>query len=694
MSLSTLISGADCGPSNALQSLTKRVGGDRGLQQDFFGPGRAGPSNQTFRTAVAPDSQLNEEKAHFFNAHRIPPAQGAFDFGDMHGALPHEQRMAGLPSLTPAFQERIQQDKGNADAWAAEFMMQAQGQALPRMSSHPSLQATSIHPVQPIASAFRGPGFMGPLTMPPGPMPTLASDPVHKPVSHLADWEQEFSRLMDESKGQTAENPVPVDGDELSRTAGLLIETLKDETNPKFKQSAFMGFMRQIRDREMVVEGDKIVPASEATAIVTTATDLSAATTTTVRGRHASASPTLRDREGSVDNWPMKSVHFNPVTETSSIVNQPDEMSEEDAYWQAENRDYKDYWDKAAALPSASTIDPLAESAQQREWGELQESWDSWEATSSGVRQVAAPTYGFQTNNPYVFDKRLMTSDWRTAPGSDVGILEREAAVLNEPQNAEAWYNLGVKQQANEREAKAIQALRKAVELDPSLLPAWMELSVSYTNDGSKNDAYVAINEWITRNPKYKDVVAQWKAGRASTSSTSLVEDLIDCLVSMARAVPDGELDADVQIALGVLLNTTEDYDKAKDCFLAAVDVRPDDYLLYNRVGATMANHGNPREALPYYHKALALNPSYVRARFNMAISCISLQQNEEAAGHILDALVLQENDGLQTEERGVGSSVLWDTLRNVCLYMHRQDLARICDKRDLLAFRGAFEMP
>jgi peroxin-5 len=33
MSLSALINGADCGPSNALQSLTKRVDVDRGVQQ-------------------------------------------------------------------------------------------------------------------------------------------------------------------------------------------------------------------------------------------------------------------------------------------------------------------------------------------------------------------------------------------------------------------------------------------------------------------------------------------------------------------------------------------------------------------------------------------------------------------------------------------------------------------------------------
>ena len=39
------------------------------------------------------------------------------------------------------------------------------------------------------------------------------------------------------------------------------------------------------------------------------------------------------------------------------------------------------------------------------------------------------------------------------------------------------------------------------------------------------------------------------------------------------------------------------------------------DWLLYNRVGATLANSGHADEALQYYYRALELNPGYIRAR-------------------------------------------------------------------------------
>ena len=41
----------------------------------------------------------------------------------------------------------------------------------------------------------------------------------------------------------------------------------------------------------------------------------------------------------------------------------------------------------------------------------------------------------------------------------------------------------------------------------------------------------------------------------------------------------------------------------------------PQDWLLYNRVGATLANGGRADEALSYYYRALEINPSYIRAR-------------------------------------------------------------------------------
>lgn len=50
--------------------------------------------------------------------------------------------------------------------------------------------------------------------------------------------------------------------DELARTAGQLLDNLKHDQSQKFQNSSFLSLMRQIRDREVHVEGDKLVDVS------------------------------------------------------------------------------------------------------------------------------------------------------------------------------------------------------------------------------------------------------------------------------------------------------------------------------------------------------------------------------------------------------------------------------------------------
>lgn len=52
------------------------------------------------------------------------------------------------------------------------------------------------------------------------------------------------------------------DADELARTAGALLNNVEDNQSQKFKESNFLSLMRQLRDREVHVEGDAIVDVS------------------------------------------------------------------------------------------------------------------------------------------------------------------------------------------------------------------------------------------------------------------------------------------------------------------------------------------------------------------------------------------------------------------------------------------------
>lgn len=130
-----------------------------------------------------------------------------------------------------------------------------------------------------------------------------------------------------------------------------------------------------------------------------------------------------------------------------------------------------------------------------------------------------------------------------------------------DPSNALAWFHLGVKQQENEREAKAIQALRRALELDQSHLPSWLALAISHTNEGNQHAAHEAVRQWVDYNGRYSGVANAYRLGhplREDMSRPEKCNDMIDCLITMARSDTSGEIDADIQIALAVLMNTSE----------------------------------------------------------------------------------------------------------------------------------------
>ena len=361
------------------------------------------------------------------------------------------------------------------------------------------------------------------------------------------------------------------------------------------------------------------------------------------------------------------------------------------------------------------------------------DTWDGFDQQfHDGYRDPQLGNYLFEEENPFTstskdpFDEGIKIL--QEGGNLSLAALAFEAAVQQDPQHVQAWTQLGSAQAQNEKESPAIRALEQALKLDPTNLSALMGLAISYTNEGYDSTAYRTLERWLAT--KYPQIISPDDLTPDSdlgfTDRHMLHEKVSDLFIRAAQLSPDGEhMDPDVQVGLGVLFYGVEEYSKAVDCFEAAlastesgITNEPQQaHLLWNRLGATLANSGRSEEAIAAYERALTLNPNFVRARYNLGVSCINIGVLPQAAQHLLGALSMHrvvEREGMQKVKEVIGddpinssindgdvermvgmnqSTNLLETLRRVFGNMGRRDLAdKVEIGVDIEQFRGEFD--
>ena len=91
------------------------------------------------------------------------------------------------------------------------------------------------------------------------------------PVLEHIQQQEQFQQYQSQQQQQRPQQPEQEqkdeqshehDEDEMADTAGRLLERVADNTSSKFQNSQFLELMRKLRDREVKVEGDKMVEVS------------------------------------------------------------------------------------------------------------------------------------------------------------------------------------------------------------------------------------------------------------------------------------------------------------------------------------------------------------------------------------------------------------------------------------------------
>ncbi|XP_061573091.1 peroxisomal biogenesis factor 5 isoform X2 [Cololabis saira] len=488
-----------------------------------------------------------------------------------------------------------------------------------------------------------------------------ASDPGRWAEEYLEQSEEKLwlGDLGDKESEWTKEYQP---GDELRQTANELVSKVDD---PKLQNTEFLRFIRQIGEGSVTVESR---------------TDKELTDKAQAEEAQNWASNVNQVSEDSAEAWVDQFAASGPDFQQAKAAVESD----------------VDFWEKL-----------------QEEWEEMAKRDAESHPWLSDFDQLLSSSYDkgyqFEEDNPYLSHPDPLSEGIKRMEAGDIPGAVRffESAVQKEPDNQLAWQYLGTCQAENEQEFAAISALRRCIELQKDNLTALMALAVSFTNESLHRQACETLRDWMKHNLKYRSVWEEHEQEHQKNSAgdrekekdrfgSLLPESLFTDVQTLFLHAANSDLsqvDPQLQCGLGVLFNLSGEYDKAVDCFSAALSVTPQDYLLWNKLGATLANGSRSEEAVAAYRRALELQPGFIRSRYNLGISCVNLGAHREAVEHFLEALSLQRQAaGNEVRSaRGPGGAAgtvmsdnIWSTLRMALSMMGESPLYAAADRRDL----------
>jgi peroxin-5 len=300
----------------------------------------------------------------------------------------------------------------------------------------------------------------------------------------------------------------------------------------------------------------------------------------------------------------------------------------------------EDFWERMSLANKGAeerTDDIVSKQAYKEAWNELTEKLET-KNIDNYIPVYSDNVHKNREDIDALFDEamRLYTvGDIPKAIEAFEAITTEEASQVDE-----CWRMLGVCHAENDDDKRAIICLKRCLEIDPYHLDALLGLGTSYVNELDSIRALSTLRSWVQHNPAFYGL----KLEEDEYTDGTLMDEVMQLMLAASTHATSGDEVADVQIILGVLYNLSHDFDSALACFNKAMSLRPDDYSLYNKIGATLANSNRSVEAIDVYAKALEGRPNYTRAWLNLGISRANCGHYEDAVKAYIKAIRLNPN--------------------------------------------------
>jgi len=192
--------------------------------------------------------------------------------------------------------------------------------------------------------------------------------------------------------------------------------------------------------------------------------------------------------------------------------------------------------------------------------------------------------------------------------------------ISKDPQNAEAYFMMGMMFREQNDLEKAKNAFQAAIELDPELIDGWIILGNIYEveNDPLALQYYTSASEIDTSSVQALHAIAYYQQNHENIDEALNTYRRINLL---DRNYPDAYLNA------GILYLEKENFEAAKEQFNLLIGINPKFYLGYYYRGIVHELMDDPQNAIADYQTCSNFNPQFEKA--TEALKVLKTKQSE-----------------------------------------------------------------
>ena len=208
-----------------------------------------------------------------------------------------------------------------------------------------------------------------------------------------------------------------------------------------------------------------------------------------------------------------------------------------------------------------------------------------------------------------------------------------------DPLNVNYMVDLGEFLRQDQRIEESIAILEEATEKAPENATAWINLGTALQQDNKIENAQAAYKKALAINPNLAEVCNNQgsiaKDNKEWESARKYFEQAITIKPDLAEAHSN----------LGITLQELGRLEEAEASYRKAIAIKPDFEEAHSNLGNTLKELGRLEEAEASYSKAIAIKPDFEEAHSNLGITLHELGRLEEAFNSVIKSIRIKPTD-------------------------------------------------